>query len=291
MKKIKKIFVNPTFLAAVVLFCGVSIAAYSFSGPPAGCNPGSCNSPLEVNYSDQTVSVNSTPTNNQHVANKEYVDTVVSAASSSTDDLFCVPFGGNSLSSSSCPSVPGYSLYTKNAACCWKKIDTSSTKIIFVTSIGYTGNLGGETGADAKCQARANVANLDGTFKAWLLDGNTDQYIYNKFADTSYSNILGQKVITTFLDYNSNYTGFQSLEAQINYDEFGRQFTSDAEAWTNLSSNGERLYSGSTGSNCYSFTSNGGSAYYSRTQETDYKWYSYTSISCANKRRLICVEI
>lgn len=41
-------------------------------------------------------------------------------------------------------------------------------KIIFVTSATYSGNLGGLAGADAKCQSLADVANLSGTFKAWL---------------------------------------------------------------------------------------------------------------------------
>jgi hypothetical protein len=45
--------------------------------------------------------------------------------------------------------------------------------VVFATSQpGFTGNLGGLTGADQKCQARAAAANppLTGTFKAWLSD-------------------------------------------------------------------------------------------------------------------------
>lgn len=42
---------------------------------------------------------------------------------------------------------------------------------VFVTSQVYTGDLGGLSGADAKCQALADAAGLDGTFKAWLSDG------------------------------------------------------------------------------------------------------------------------
>lgn len=39
---------------------------------------------------------------------------------------------------------------------------------VFVTSEAYNGNLGGVTGADAKCQALADAANLGGTYRAWL---------------------------------------------------------------------------------------------------------------------------
>jgi hypothetical protein len=42
------------------------------------------------------------------------------------------------------------------------------TKLVFVTSIGFNGNLGGVLGADAKCVARATAAGLEGTFKAWI---------------------------------------------------------------------------------------------------------------------------
>lgn len=41
-------------------------------------------------------------------------------------------------------------------------------KTVFVTSERYTGNLGGLTGADQKCNALAAGASLSGTYKAWL---------------------------------------------------------------------------------------------------------------------------
>jgi hypothetical protein len=43
-------------------------------------------------------------------------------------------------------------------------------KVVFVTSTLYTGNLGGLSGADAKCQERASAAGLSGTFRAYLSD-------------------------------------------------------------------------------------------------------------------------
>jgi hypothetical protein len=46
-------------------------------------------------------------------------------------------------------------------------------KIVFATSQGFTGNLGGLAGADAICQAEANAAGLPGTYKAFLSDNNT----------------------------------------------------------------------------------------------------------------------
>jgi hypothetical protein len=45
-------------------------------------------------------------------------------------------------------------------------------KIVFVTQGTWKGNLGGIAGADQKCQQEAQTAGLQGTFVAWLSDGN-----------------------------------------------------------------------------------------------------------------------
>lgn len=47
------------------------------------------------------------------------------------------------------------------------KSKITSGKKIFVTSVGYIGSLGGESGADDKCQIRATAGGLSGTYKAW----------------------------------------------------------------------------------------------------------------------------
>ena len=47
------------------------------------------------------------------------------------------------------------------------------SKIIFVTSTTYTGDLEGLAGADAKCNARAAAGGLPGTYTAWLSDAAT----------------------------------------------------------------------------------------------------------------------
>lgn len=49
---------------------------------------------------------------------------------------------------------------------------SSSSKKMFVTSSTYDGNLGGITGADAKCQSDSNKPST-GTYKALIVDGET----------------------------------------------------------------------------------------------------------------------
>ena len=48
---------------------------------------------------------------------------------------------------------------------------TLSQLFVFVSSVRYTGALGGLAGADAKCQALAAKAGVQGTYRAWLSDG------------------------------------------------------------------------------------------------------------------------
>jgi hypothetical protein len=47
-----------------------------------------------------------------------------------------------------------------------------SAHLVFVTSTVQSCALGGLTGADAICQARAQATSLPGTYKAWLADAN-----------------------------------------------------------------------------------------------------------------------
>lgn len=50
----------------------------------------------------------------------------------------------------------------------------SHPRTVFVSSRVYRGNLGGLAGADEQCAGLARAARLEGTFKAFLLDANTD---------------------------------------------------------------------------------------------------------------------
>ena len=46
-------------------------------------------------------------------------------------------------------------------------------KLVFATSTRYDGNLGGLTGADRRCQERADAVGLPGTYRAWLSDASS----------------------------------------------------------------------------------------------------------------------
>ena len=79
-----------------------------------------------------------------------------------------------------------------------------TSKTIFVTSATYNGNLGGISGADDKCQAEADAANVPGIFRAWLSTDITedipDRASFIKH-DLPYNNVNGDNVANNFDDF------------------------------------------------------------------------------------------
>jgi hypothetical protein len=82
-----------------------------------------------------------------------------------------------------------------------------TSKKIFWTDTSHNGNLGGLTGADAKCQAEADsqIPPVQGTFKAWLgvtsevvaIPARPDFLHYN----VQYKNVDGTLVAEHFIDF------------------------------------------------------------------------------------------
>ena len=69
---------------------------------------------------------------------------------------------------------------------------------IFVTTALYNGNLGGLSGADAKCQAEAQTKGFSGTWIALL--STTTTYMKDRIPDTVYKNILNQIIANSKTD-------------------------------------------------------------------------------------------
>lgn len=293
-----------SFFAGMLFFVGVLSVMATYPMPPNNETIGgwlgaifdlqnSGTGELIVQSKNVKLPNNAVISDNKQVTTKEYVDSrVVAEGNSGGGELVCV---ADQYAWQVCQGVdiPGYSKFMSssgNYGCCFKKVDQGTGKRIFVTGVGYRGDLdegqGGEEGADAKCQRRADAASLNGTFKAWLLDGTNKQYIYDKFEDRSYYNMQGGKVITTFLNYNQGPTGFNTLEATIGYDEFGR--TNSRLVWTGILSGGSAF-----SNNCSNFTSSTSNGTVGHAAFQDSRWYYYHSsptYGCNNTLSLICVE-
>ena len=93
-------------------------------------------------------------------------------------------------------------------------------KTVFVTRAAFTGNLGGLTGADEKCQAEADgPASIvpPGTYLAWLSDGIDSPD--TRFTKSSHSYMLpdGTKIAEDFADLTDG-----SILHIINFDATGQ---------------------------------------------------------------------
>ena len=82
---------------------------------------------------------------------------------------------------------------------------TPTFKKVFWTNTTYTGNLGGLSGADEKCQAAADAETIKGTYKAWLGVSSGYGAIPGRpafsFHDLPYRNVDGTNIASSFVDF------------------------------------------------------------------------------------------
>lgn len=156
-----------------------------------------------------------------------------------------------------------------------------TTKIVFITNSQYSGNLGGLSGADAKCQSEAQNAGLPGTFKAWLSDDTGA-------ASTRLSHYSYKYILTTGTAIAYNWTDLTdgTLLNPININQFGD--TKDANAWTASNSNGTH---NNTGFNCSNWSvSDTSTAYNGSGGSTVSTWSQNSRVACTTNTSLYCFE-
>ena len=166
----------------------------------------------------------------------------------------------------------------------------SSARRVFVTSTTYNGNLGGLTGADAKCKERANAANLGGDWKAWLSNSTisaTSRLIHN----TAGYNLIDGTVVAN--SWNDLVDG--TIQNPINVNELSQKLTTGifySKAWTNTTSTGAIA----AGGHCANWTGSSatinGNGQAGIFQNTDSQWTLDGSDPCSvtNTNHLYCFE-
>jgi hypothetical protein len=149
---------------------------------------------------------------------------------------------------------------------------------LFVTSTFYTGNLGGQTGADAKCQSAATSGGLSGTFEAFL--GYTSLDPKDEFA------ILGPVFNTQgeLIASNRNDLWDNSIANNIMYDENGNS-PGNVEVWSGMYSSGL-----AHGSNCTDWTSTSGSGMDGRNYYSNDDWSEYVARGCSSNYPIYCID-
>ncbi len=153
---------------------------------------------------------------------------------------------------------------------------------VFATSVGYDGNLGGLTGADARCQLLANIAGLPGTYKAWLSDSSGSPS--TRFTQSSGPYVLVNG--TTVIANNWADLVDGTLAAAINLNEQGSSIGSNY-VWTGTLGSGTP-----SGNNCSDWSSNSITILgtYGNTNLASSNWTNAGLSTCTGILRLYCFQ-
>ncbi len=196
------------------------------------------------------------------------------------DKVVVIPLGGTTAAGQHCPlgqHVTGFD--SRGDIVC-----NYPTKYVFVTSTTYQGSIGGSGGiesADFQCQWRANVANLGGTYRAWLSDGSSNPMMRFIRNPGDYITPAGVVIANGWHDLTDG-----TLQNPINTTELGASY--NGQIWTATRTMG--FFFGSK--DCVNWTSvepaEIGAVGYS--ESTDSHWTEDTSVSCKIELPLYCVE-
>ena len=154
---------------------------------------------------------------------------------------------------------------------------------VFLSSTTYDGNLGGLSGADAKCQGLATAAGLPGIYKAWLSDDTSSPS--TRFVPSSgpYQLVTGTPIAANFTDLTDGI-----LLALIKVTEKGGGAGNTVYIWTNTKIDGTR---DSTTEHCSNWGTNAaGDGAVGDASLGDSRWTKDNSAVCSSFRHLYCFQ-
>ncbi len=179
---------------------------------------------------------------------------------------------------SGCPTFGDQPTIQQEAISCTATISRklAGRSRVFLSSVTYQGNLGGLTGADAKCQALADAQLLGGRWAAWLSDGSTDARD-RLSSDGPFQLLDGRLVANSLADLTDG-----SISHEINRSELSDGSTQSCTnlVWTGTYPDGTRdtsiLYP-----NCSNWSaSSGAGGGYGNSTVGDAYWTSISEIAC-----------
>jgi hypothetical protein len=159
---------------------------------------------------------------------------------------------------------------------------------IFLSSTTYQGDLGGFSGADMKCQTRADAAALGGVWIALVSDNNSNAIDRLVNCNNKAWILLSGPPNVVADDKQDLFD--ETIQQAINVDEFAND-VKDGYAWTGTLSNG---IAGDT--NCENWTQNDNQIFGIRgsaelTKNIPNSWVNFQSSRCHQERHLFCMEI
>ena len=158
------------------------------------------------------------------------------------------------------------------------------TRTVFVTSLSYTGAMGGLVGADAKCQALADApgSKVRGKkFKAWVSSATVSASARLVQGTAPYVRVDGVGIAATFADLTDGMLG-----VALNIDELGA-LRSDASVWTGTRADGVRAPTNCTGFTSSSAAVTGATG---NSSNADGFWTNLEGAACSGLSGLYCIE-
>jgi len=157
--------------------------------------------------------------------------------------------------------------------------------LVFLSSMTYTGNLGGLSGADAKCQDLADAAGLPGTYKPWLSDASSSPS--SRFVRSSgpYHLVTGTTIAASY----SALTNGAPL-APINVTETGGGIGATNATWTNTRLDGTGSPFGNDCENWSTETDPLALGAIGNAEQSNSFWTSGGESACNPRRHLYCFQ-
>ncbi|MDP3157816.1 MAG: hypothetical protein Q8N23_34415 [Archangium sp.] len=156
----------------------------------------------------------------------------------------------------------------------------TTRKRVFITSVGYPGNMGGLAGADTRCNTAAQAANKGGTWKAFLSSSSEDALARMAEAGPWYQETNTGSFVKTF-NNKANLTTAGLATLYVDEQGNGSQF-SPSKYWSGTLQTGLR----STGT-CMGWTTTTGSA---GTGQSGY-WDNDNVVHyCSESLPIVCFE-
>lgn len=165
--------------------------------------------------------------------------------------------------------------------------EPTTTRLVFVTEGAFFANLGGVTGADARCEAEAEAAGHPGEFLAWISDSSTSPA--DRFLHEGGAWVLadGSEVAE---DWDDLVDG--TLAHPIDLDAEGQPLDDQLAVWTNTGWNGLALAADCEGWTSMAFQDAG--IFGDFTQSAEFgqwtAWGDPTPFPCENTFHLYCFE-
>jgi cysteine-rich repeat protein len=157
---------------------------------------------------------------------------------------------------------------------------------VFVTKGTFDGDLGGIAGADAKCQAAADGADLGGTWMAWISadqDSNSPSARFTGPKDKPFFRVDLVKIADDWATLTDG-----GIDAPIDRDQFGEGVGNTSRVWTNVDPDGTN--NNTIDCNEWQSDANWRSGNVGTRTHTDARWTSDGSRNCDTQRRLYCFE-